>query len=79
MLNMAGRTGLEPATFAVTVRCSSQLNYRPTHILEKLPDYTQSLLLSQMGPNSKIFQKCVSVKETSIFTRSRFTYAIMKK
>ena len=27
---MAEWTGVEPATFAVTVRCSSQLNYRPT-------------------------------------------------
>ena len=25
----AGRTGLEPATSAVTGRCSNQLNYRP--------------------------------------------------
>ena len=28
--NQAGRTGLEPATSAVTGRCSNQLNYRPT-------------------------------------------------
>jgi hypothetical protein len=26
---MAGRTGLEPATSAVTGQCSNQLNYRP--------------------------------------------------
>src|SRR3989339_1372367 len=31
----AGRTGLEPATSAVTGRCSNQLNYRPIKIYFK--------------------------------------------
>ena len=28
---LAGRTGLEPATSAVTGQCSNQLNYRPKY------------------------------------------------
>ena len=31
--SLAGRTGLEPATSAVTGQCSNQLNYRPKFYL----------------------------------------------
>lgn len=41
---MAGWTGLEPATSAVTVRRSNQLNYHPLGILT-LSHYSSSLLL----------------------------------
>ena len=36
LLYLAGRTGLEPATSAVTGQCSNQLNYRPRLIVERL-------------------------------------------
>ena len=35
---MAGETGLEPATFGVTSRCSSQLRYSPATEAHTIPD-----------------------------------------
>ena len=36
-LRVAGETGLEPATFGVTSRCSSQLRYSPAEIRHQAP------------------------------------------
>ena len=40
-INLADRTGLEPATSAVTGRHSNQLNYRSNRIQDTIPDSGQ--------------------------------------